>query len=91
MTHEFAMTLEDVVLRRSRLAETGGLAGGKGLARLRAIATVMAGELGWNAERQAGEVARTARRCGMESAATGPECRGDTAKSLPEQAASCSD
>ena len=91
VTHEFAMTLEDVVLRRSRLAETGGLAGGKGLARLRAIATVMAGELGWNAERQAGEVARTARRCGMESAATGPECRGDTAKSLPEQAASCSD
>ena len=67
---EMAMTLADVALRRTDLA-AGGHPGDESL---RAAAAVMAGELGWSAERQADEIR------GVEREITTPGTPGPSAR-----------
>ncbi|MCL6285286.1 FAD-dependent oxidoreductase [Ruegeria sp. 2012CJ41-6] len=58
---EMAVTLADLVLRRMPLAETGGLRGSAGQARLAAVADLMAAERGWDAELKQAEIAAVLR------------------------------
>jgi len=53
---EMALTLPDLLLRRMRLAETGGLKGPEGQARLAQAAELMAAECGWGRGRVQAEI-----------------------------------
>lgn len=53
---EMALRLDDLLARRTRLAETGRLVGAGGEARLARAAETMAAELGWDRTRMAAEV-----------------------------------
>ena len=55
--HELALTLEDIVIRRTAL----GAAGHPGEAVVRACAAIAAGPLGWSADRVEDEVSGVAR------------------------------
>ena len=65
VAEEMAVTLEDLLLRRTPLAETGALAGPQGASRLAACAEAMAREMGWSADRTRAEVDAVAARLGV--------------------------
>jgi glycerol-3-phosphate dehydrogenase len=72
LRHEMALTLEDVVVRRTGL----GAAGHPGDAIVRACAAVMREELGWSQERVEEEVATVRRFYEIEAEGHGEGCAG---------------
>ena len=68
---ELALTLEDVVVRRMPLAETGALAGPDGARCLERIAQTAGAALGWDADRVAAEIAALGGRLRAAGAAPG--------------------
>lgn len=56
VTDEMAVTLDDLLMRRSLLADTGRLHGSAGKARIEAAAEVMAGHLDWHEKQKNAQI-----------------------------------